>query len=88
MLILHSVYIAGSVLKKLLATYPDKVDGQEAVANKKAEKIYSALEAHPDVYKIVPDKSARSRMNVCFRITKVSRLILEDEVRFAFFLTD
>lgn len=68
----HSVYIAGSVLKKLLATYPDKVDGQEAVANKKAEKIYASLEAHPDVYKIVPDKSARSRMNICFRVAKVS----------------
>lgn len=69
---LCSVYIAGSVLKKLLATFPDKVDGQEAIANKKAELLYSALEAHSDVYKIVPDKSARSRMNICFRVTKVS----------------
>lgn len=63
------------MLKKLLATYPDKVDGQEAVANKKAEKIYAALEAHPDTYKIVPNKSARSRMNICFRVTKVSSFI-------------
>lgn len=60
------------MLKKLLATFPDKVDGQEAVANKKAGLIYAALEAHPDVYKIVPDRSARSRMNICFRVTKVS----------------
>lgn len=61
------------MLKKLLATYSDKVDGQEAVANKKAELIYAALEAHPDAYRIVPDKSARSRMNICFRVTKASR---------------
>lgn len=67
----RSVYIAGSVLKKLLTTFPDKVDGQEAVANKKAQLIYAALEAHPDAYKIVPDKSVRSRMNICFRVTKV-----------------
>ena len=71
-LTLCSVYIAGQVLKKSLATYPDKVTGQEAVSNKKAQLIYAALEAHPDAYKIVPDKSARSRMNICFRVTKVS----------------
>lgn len=67
---IFDVYICGSVLKRLLATFPDKVDGQEAIAKKKAELLYSALEAHPDVYKIVPDKSARSNMNICFRVTK------------------
>lgn len=61
-------------MKKLLATFPDKVDGQEAVANKKAALIYGALEAHPEAYWIVPDKSARSRMNICFRVTKVSSI--------------
>jgi phosphoserine aminotransferase len=69
-----SVYVAGQVLQKLLATFPDKVDGQEAVANKKASLIYAALDAHPEVYKVVPDKSARSRMNICFRVTTVSCL--------------
>jgi phosphoserine aminotransferase len=64
------VYIAGQVLKKLLQTFPDKVDGQQAVADKKANLIYAALEAHPEVYRIVPDKAARSRMNICFRVTK------------------
>jgi phosphoserine aminotransferase len=64
-----SVYIAGQVLKKSIKTY-NKVEGQEAVSAKKAELIYSALEAHPDIYRIVPDKSARSRMNICFRVTK------------------
>lgn len=66
-----SVYIAGQVLKKLLRTYPeDKVSGQEAVSAKKAKLLYGALDAHPDIYRVVPDKSARSRMNLCFRITK------------------
>jgi phosphoserine aminotransferase len=65
-----SVFIAGQVLKKLLATYPDKVDGQEKVANKKAQEIYEALDKYPDVYRVVPDKSVRSRMNICFRVTK------------------
>ncbi|CAJ2508207.1 Uu.00g093930.m01.CDS01 [Anthostomella pinea] len=67
---IFDVYIAGQVLKKLLKTFPDKVDGQQAIADKKAALIYGALEAHPDIYKIVPDKSARSRMNICFRVTK------------------
>ncbi|MBE3046488.1 hypothetical protein IMZ48_28955 [Candidatus Bathyarchaeota archaeon] len=30
--------------------------------------IYGALEAHPDIYTVIPDKSARSRMNICFSI--------------------
>lgn len=64
-----SVYIAGQVLKKSLSTY-NKVEGQEAVSAKKARLIYGALDAHPDVYRVVPDKSVRSRMNICFRVTK------------------
>ncbi|KIL91626.1 hypothetical protein FAVG1_05243 [Fusarium avenaceum] len=66
---IFDVYIAGQVLKKSIATY-NKVEGQEAVSAKKAQIIYAALDAHPDVYKVVPDKSVRSRMNICFRITK------------------
>lgn len=58
------------MLKKLLQVYPNRVEGQEAVSNRKAERIYGALEAHPEVYHIVPDKSARSRMNICFRVKK------------------
>lgn len=69
--ILHSVFVAGQVLKRLLATYPDKVDGQQAVSDKKAKLIYATLDAHPGIYKVVPDKSVRSRMNVCFRVIKV-----------------
>lgn len=65
-----SVYIAGQVLKKLLNTYPNRVAGQEQVSAQKAKLIYDALDAHPDTYKIVPQKNVRSRMNICFRVSK------------------
>ncbi|AEO56392.1 hypothetical protein MYCTH_2301266 [Thermothelomyces thermophilus ATCC 42464] len=78
---IFDVYIAGQVLKKLLKTYPDKVAGQQAVSEKKASIIYAALEAHPEVYRIVPDKSVRSRMNICFRVTKNGNI---DEAEKAF----
>lgn len=67
-----SVFIAGQVLKKSLATFPDEVDGQQALSEKKATLIYAALDSHPESYKVVPDKSVRSRMNICFRVTHVS----------------
>lgn len=65
---IFDVYIAGQVLKKSLATFPDKVDGQQVLAEKKAKLLYAALDAHPEAYKVVPDKSVRSRMNICFRV--------------------
>ena len=61
------MYIAGQVLKRLLRQHP-KVQGQQAIAEEKAQLIYGALEASPDIYKIVPDKTVRSRMNICFNI--------------------
>ncbi|KAK8001407.1 phosphoserine aminotransferase [Apiospora marii] len=64
---IFDVYIAGLVLKKLLAAFPDKVDGQEAIANKKAKLIYEALESQPEAFRIVPAPANRSRMNICFR---------------------
>ncbi|RDW78980.1 O-phospho-L-serine:2-oxoglutarate transaminase [Aspergillus mulundensis] len=67
---IFDVYVAGQVIKKLLNDFPDKVDGQQVVAERKARKVYEALEAYPDVYKIVPDKAVRSRMNICFRVVK------------------
>ncbi|PFH58724.1 hypothetical protein XA68_13306 [Ophiocordyceps unilateralis] len=67
---IFDVYIAGLVLRRLLANYPDKVAGQEAVSATKAKLIYDALDAYPDVYKVVPDQSVRSRMNICFRVIK------------------
>jgi len=68
---IFDVYIAGQVLKNSLANFPNKVDDQEKIANEKAKTIYEALEKYPESYKIVPDKSARSRMNICFRVTHV-----------------
>lgn len=59
------------VLKKSLATFPDKVDGQQVVVEKKAKLLYDVIDAHPDAYRVIPDKSVRSRMNICFRVTKV-----------------
>lgn len=78
-----SVYIAGQVLKKLLASFPDKVDGQQAVADRKAKLIYETLDAYPEVYKVVPAKEVRSRMNACFRVIKVcpSTLITDVSTR-------
>lgn len=67
---LISVFLAGQVLQKLLATFPNKVDGQQAVAQKKADMIYEALDAYPSVFKVVPEKNVRSRMNICFRVIK------------------
>lgn len=78
LLILPSVYIASQVLKKSLATFPDKVDGQQVVAERKAKLLYEALDAYPEIYKVVPDRSVRSRMNVCFRVTKVCFLHRDD----------
>jgi phosphoserine aminotransferase len=79
---LPSVYIAGQVLKKSLATFTDKVDGQQVVAERKAKLLYEALDAYPEIYKVVPDKSVRSRMNICFRVTKVCCLRRDDVLGF------
>ena len=46
-----------------------KISGQEEVSNKKAQLIYGALDKYPQVYRVVPDKSVRSRMNICFRVS-------------------
>lgn len=45
------MYLAGQVLKRSLATFSDKVDGQQAMSEKKAKLLYSALDAHPESYK-------------------------------------
>ncbi|KAI1256032.1 hypothetical protein MGN70_002192 [Eutypa lata] len=66
---IFDVYIIGQVLKRLLVTFPNHIDGQERIATQKAEIIYAALEEHPDTYRVVPEKACRSRMNICFRVT-------------------
>lgn len=44
------------------------MSGQEDIVNKKTALLYGALDKYPQVYQVVPDKSVRSRMNVCFRV--------------------
>ncbi|KAK5163622.1 Phosphoserine transaminase [Saxophila tyrrhenica] len=68
---IFDVWIAGKVMERLLSLHSSSssaIEGQEAESNKKATMIYGALEAHPDVYSVVPDKSVRSRMNICVRV--------------------
>ncbi|KAH8600778.1 pyridoxal phosphate-dependent transferase [Bisporella sp. PMI_857] len=76
------VFLAGQVLKKALNTYPDKVDGQTLVSQQKAALIYGAVEVNPDRFKVVPDKTVRSRMNICFRIIKDGQVSEDEEKRF------
>lgn len=66
---IFDVWIAGQVMADLVKTYGDKrIAGQEEVSAQKAELIYGTLDKYPKVYRVVPDKSARSRMNICFRV--------------------
>jgi len=63
------VWIAGQVIAGLLQTYgAKKVSGQEEVSVKKAKLLYDTLDKHPQTYRVVTDKSVRSRMNICFRV--------------------
>ncbi|KAK2781880.1 Phosphoserine transaminase [Emmonsiellopsis sp. PD_33] len=66
---IFNLWIAGEVIASLVATYgSEKVSGQEAVANEKAALLYLVLDKYPEVYRVVPEKGVRSRMNVCFRV--------------------
>lgn len=66
------VWIAGKVMDRLLERHPGSsgipMSGQEQEVLRKSNKIYSALDANSSVYRVVPDKSIRSRMNICFRV--------------------
>lgn len=66
---IFDVWIAGQVMAGLVNAYGAKrIGGQEDISNEKARIIYETLDKYPDVYQVVPDKSARSRMNICFRV--------------------
>jgi phosphoserine aminotransferase len=63
------VWIAGQVMAGLVETYgTKKIGGQEEVSAKKAKIIYDTLDGYPIVYRVIPDKAVRSRMNICFRV--------------------
>ncbi|KAJ8606714.1 hypothetical protein MRB53_040733 [Persea americana] len=55
------------LLAKHLASAGARIAGQHAESNYKAFLLYSALDKS-SVYHVVPDKSVRSRMNICFRV--------------------
>lgn len=66
---IFDVWIAGQVMERLVKIHGDKkIAGQQAVADEKARLIYETLDKHSSVYSVVPDKSVRSRMNICLRI--------------------
>lgn len=66
---IFDVWVAGQVMASLVDTYgAKKIGGQEEISDEKARLIYGALDKYSDVYRVVPDKSVRSRMNICFRV--------------------
>lgn len=66
---IFDVWVAGQVMAGLVNSYgAKKISGQEEISDEKARLIYGALDKYPDVYRVVPDKSVRSRMNICFRV--------------------
>ena len=66
---IFNLWIAGQVMANLVSTFGDrKVGGQEEIAVRKADLLYETLEKYSNVYRVVPDKSVRSRMNICFRV--------------------
>lgn len=66
---IFNLYVATLVLQSLDSTFgSQRVSGQEEIADKKAKLLYDTLDKYSDTYHVVPDKSVRSRMNICFRI--------------------
>ncbi|TKA62980.1 hypothetical protein B0A49_12253 [Cryomyces minteri] len=66
---IFDVWVAGQVMQSLVQSYGSKkIAGQQEISDRKAQLIYETLDAHREVYQVVPDKSVRSRMNICFRV--------------------
>ena len=66
---IFDVWVAGQVLEGLMQTHGErKIEGQEEVAGEKARVVYEMLDKHSEVYRVVPDRAVRSRMNICVRI--------------------
>lgn len=66
---IFNLWIAGQVMADLVTAFgTQRVSGQEEIADHKAKLIYDVMDKYPQVYHVVPDKSVRSRMNVCFRV--------------------
>lgn len=66
---IFDVWVAGQVMAGLVNNYgAKKIGGQEELSDEKARLIYDTLDKYRVVYRVVPDKSVRSRMNICFRV--------------------
>lgn len=67
---IFSIWIAGEVMRGLLASYSSTISGQEQMTDKKSTLLYSTLDKYENVYQVVPHRTARSRVNICFRVRK------------------
>ncbi|OCK98590.1 phosphoserine aminotransferase [Cenococcum geophilum 1.58] len=66
---IFDVWVAGQVMAGPIQTYgTKKIEGQEEASNDKAKMVYETLDKYSEVYRVVPDKLVRSRMNICFRV--------------------
>jgi len=66
---IFDVWVAGQVMKGLINSFGTKrISGQQEISDEKARLIYGTLDKYSDVYRVVPEKSVRSRMNICFRV--------------------
>ncbi|KAF3228850.1 Phosphoserine transaminase [Orbilia oligospora] len=69
---IFDVYIAGLTLTKLLQrdeSGKTALEQQEAESDLKAKLLYDVLDKYENIYRVVPAKNVRSRMNICFRIS-------------------
>ncbi|KAK2749412.1 Phosphoserine transaminase [Myotisia sp. PD_48] len=66
---IFNLWVAGQVIASLAETHQAaKVSGQEDIVAQKTKILYDVLDKYPDIYQVVPDKTVRSRMNICFRV--------------------
>jgi len=70
------IYVANLVLEWLENEFGD-LQGMEAFNRQKAELVYEALEAFPELYQLHAERKARSMVNVTFRLPTP-----DQEVRF------
>jgi phosphoserine aminotransferase len=67
---IFDVWIAGQVMQSLLSKASSstlKIATQQSESEHKAALLYGILDKYP-IFHVVPDKSVRSKMNICFRI--------------------
>ena len=68
---IFDVWIAGQVMQSLLSKATSssgpKIATQQSESEHKAALLYGVLDKYP-IFNVVPDKSVRSKMNICFRI--------------------